>query len=143
MQSSCVLGLCAENNEGLAAAGSGTVYRRYLRKFICAIPRVHGGYFKSSSCIFQRVHQEGLHQFLLEGRILQDDTVVAEDVHQDGKTLGSQSHTVAGTAEVGLGLQERLEATLKTALARLWWPLDCVSNTLQRHVEPTLSSSGT
>ncbi len=36
------------------AAGSRTVYRRYLRKFICVIPRVHGGYFESSSRVIQR-----------------------------------------------------------------------------------------
>ena len=36
------------------AAGSRTVYRRYLRKFICIIPRVYGGYFKSLSCVIQR-----------------------------------------------------------------------------------------
>ncbi len=48
-------------------------------QFICAIPRVHGGYFNSSSCIFQRVHQEGWQQFLSERRILQDITLVAED----------------------------------------------------------------
>ncbi len=50
----------------LAAAGSRTVYRRYLKKFICVILRVHGGYFKSSSRVIHRVHQERLQQFLSE-----------------------------------------------------------------------------
>ena len=63
MQSSCVLCFHEEEEEELAA-GSRTVYRRYLRKFICVIPRVHGGYFKSSSCVIHRVHQERLQQFL-------------------------------------------------------------------------------
>ncbi len=35
-------------------AGSRTAYRRYLRKFICVIPRVYGGYFESSSRVIQR-----------------------------------------------------------------------------------------
>ncbi len=54
MHSSCMPCLRAEGDEGFAAARSGTVYRRYLRKFICVIPRVHGGYFKSSLRVIQR-----------------------------------------------------------------------------------------
>ncbi len=67
MQSSCALCLLAEDDEGLAATGSGTIYRRYLKKYICVIPRIHGGYFKSSSHVIQRVHRERLQQFLLDG----------------------------------------------------------------------------
>ncbi len=50
----------------VSSAVSRTVYQRYLRKFICVIPRVHSGYFKSSSHVFQRVHQKRLQQFLSE-----------------------------------------------------------------------------
>ena len=67
MQSSCVLRLQAGEDEELSA-GSRTVYRRYLIKFNCVIPRVHGGYFKSPSRVIQRVHQKGLQQFLF-GRL--------------------------------------------------------------------------
>ena len=67
---------------GKSSAGSRTVYRRYLRKFICAVPRVHGENFKRSSHIFQRVYWENW-KLLFRGRILRDVTLVAEDVHQD------------------------------------------------------------
>ncbi len=67
MQSSCGLHLHAEEGEELAARFR-TVYRRYLRKLICVIPRVYGGFFKSSSHVIHRVLQEKLQQFLLEDR---------------------------------------------------------------------------
>ncbi len=114
MQSSCVLRLQAEEDEELAAAGPRTVYRRYLRKFICVIPRVHGGYFKSSSCVIHRVHQERLQQFLWEDGFF--------------KTSGSWQRLFIGEdrprkPESGF---VRREATLKTALARPEWPPEVV-----------------
>ncbi len=128
MQSSCVLWLRAENDEELAAAGSRTVYRRYLRRFICVIPRVHGGYFKSSLRVIHRVHWERLTQFLSEEGFFK--TSRSRQRRSSGrKGSGSQSHTPAGTAKVGLGLRletEFLGATLKTVLARLEWPLGAI-----------------
>ena len=47
---------------------------------------------------------EGLQQFSSEGRILWDDTLVAENVHQERRALEGQSHTAAGTAGIDPGL---------------------------------------
>ncbi len=52
--------------------------------------------------------------------------------------MEDQSHTATGTAGVDPGLLLETEffgATLPTALTRLGWPLECMSNIRQRHVE--------
>ena len=109
MQSSCVLCLRAEDDEQLAAAGSGTVYRRYLRKFICVIPRVHDGYFKSSSCVIQRefIRKDCISSWLTADR----SRSRARGRSRTSERIDSRSqcHSAARTVTASLGLRLKME----------------------------------
>ncbi len=139
--------LCASSScrgdEGLAA-GSRTVYRRYLTKFICVIPRVHGGYFKSSSRVIQRefIRKDCNSSWLTADR--SKSRARGRSRTSERIDSRSQCHSAARTVTASLGLRLKMEcfsvggciglprvasgccfgseAILKTVLARLEQP---------------------
>ena len=102
MQSSYVLCLLAEEDEVLAAAGSGAVYQRYLKKFICVITTVYGGYFKSLSRVIQI-------EFIGKDRNSSSLT--------SGRPRGRARRRSVSQQKGGGWTVVQREATLKTALA--------------------------
>ncbi len=123
-----------------------------MRKFICVIPRVHGGYFDSSSRVIHRVHQGETATVLVGGRILQDIGLVAEVVRRRRKAEAGTGVCARVILQLGL-LRSTLgccltwnvflgEATLKTALALLEWPLDVICHRKRDAMKRASNSSG-